>query len=513
MAITMMGIGHASSGGISIPSNGLVFDLHANDAVGTNNEEITAWPARVGVAMTSSSNNPYLANCAFVGSPGVKFAKGEVARYSDASFEIVGDLSVYYLWSEIRHNHWSGVGQMSVTISSDANKLYDNRIDVQQLDTFHEYASGSNEGPTAIPELRFPHEPSVFGMRRNTSTKVIDFEIRNDLYPSSSTTSAYANNPTGGGGSADILIGAFDTAASVSPIAGILGRMLVYNRRLGDAEHDMVMKTLHSYGPEPFSLGTQSGSWAATAGSQQGCVTDGTHIWMSVDNVIEKFTVAGSSVESVTDNPGLTSWGDLEIYGDLIYAVRYSASASNAIYSFDKDDLASGSTLVKTLSDVPDTGVNGLIRLSDGRWLVCHTGGSSSAWAKKHRMYILTSSFVYESTIEIPVIQQAGIQSITRADDGDFYWSMHGSSTDVIGTSIHRGRLVSDEIYCMFSIHTALNVGAICHDGVGTLYLLERDGSTARVFNSFSTTDSGSLLRDRSGNAMYDRAGNPITVR
>lgn len=236
-----------------------------------------------------------------------------------------------------------------------------------------------------------------------------------------------------------------------------------------------------------FTIGAEQSAFSpgSNVDTFQGGISNGTHIWLVGSQKIAKYTVAGTLVETVTSSPALTSWGDACLYNGRLYVVRFSDSAANRIYSFDPDDLAATPVLEKELTEITEYGLNGIHRMSDGRWLVGLTNSTVSA-NKVNKLHILNSSFVLERTLTVPIFESVGIQSIAETDGG-LYLSGHDYN-NVGPTRIWRVSLNEPVITVEAIAIRTERIGAIVWDPTGKeLAFLRRDNSQVS-FRAFTET-------------------------
>ena len=230
---------------------GLVLYVLDDDAVGTNNEAITAWPARVGVDMSSGPNNPYLVRNAFGPYAGMKFAKGEVATFDAAALRITGDISVYSVWSTVKYHHQFTTGNLYSTGDSTdgdgaVNKIYDVRITRGDMFGFWEFGTGSNEG-LHDSMLPVPFSPMISGMRRDVSADQVTYRVDGN-----ENTVNYTHDPSGGSAS-EFYIGA-NSADPGLALGGILAELMIFDRKLTDLE-DAAIQSITAVGNNIYFTG------------------------------------------------------------------------------------------------------------------------------------------------------------------------------------------------------------------------------------------------------------------
>ncbi len=180
------------------------------------------------------------------------------------------------------------------------------------------------------------------------------------------------------------------------------------------------------------------------------------------------------------DGIGLTSWGGSYVYNDELYLVRFSSSQASRIYKIDSTDFSSAPTLEKTLSDLPQNGVNGLVRLPNGKWICGFT--SSGDVKQDNQLYILNSSFNHETTIDYAGTQEFGIQDLTIGPNGEIYASGHGDNdeTDLFRFRYDGSTLIQE---WQFRFSNLSNQGMAYANGV--FYTATRDtGPAMTVINA-----------------------------
>ena len=232
---------------------------------------------------------------------------------------------------------------------------------------------------------------------------------------------------------------------------------------------------VRNYGAFSLSASASSFSVSADVGSPQACYCDGVNVWMLGNTKIAKYTTAGTLVEGANHSGGLTSWGGAHIYDGRLYAVQFSESLTNKIFSFDPDDLATAPTLEKDLSDIPSNGCNGLHRLADGTWLMGKTNSSVDI-NKQNLIYQMDSSFNFIRQIEVPIAESYGIQEITETDVGLY---INGHSVTGSSTKIWRIRLDDNLCSVEQATNRSQNVGCIAYNPLSGEFIIgNRTGNT-----------------------------------
>lgn len=465
--------------------DGLVAQYQANDVTGSHGDLVSTWTPETGPAVTASgTDRPTLMLRAFRSHNGIAFfgTQGMGDGGTNASLVVTGDVSVYFFGqTDVRYaeadndNIFSVGGDYSSDVEAE-NRIYDLRYNNLSLSSFWEGTGGVNE--VVDSTLDMSTGPKVVALRRDDSENESEYRIDD-----TTATVAFTNSATGGT-PGEIYLGCYVNGTLLQGLHGMFAEFLVYNRRLTDAEDSQVRSYLNSRYRSTYSLSAEVSSIDLTSqlnlGTEQCLFSDGTNLWVADSDEVSRWTVGGSHEETVTSTPALTSWGGMHLYDGTLYMIRFSESVASRIYSFDPQDLASGATLVKTLSDLPTNGVNGLHRMSDGRWLTALTNSTSDE-EKTNQIYILNSSFELEKTCTVPIIEDIGLQSIAEASDGTFFVSGH-DDPDADTAPVWRLRLTSsDEFEVLDQQEISEQIGGIAIEG-STFWLCERATGFAREY-------------------------------
>lgn len=233
-----------------------------------------------------------------------------------------------------------------------------------------------------------------------------------------------------------------------------------------------------------FTLDSASSTFAlgSNIDGVQACDCDGTHVWFFGNTKVAKFTVGGTLVEGVTSSGGLTSWGGAHLYNGRLYAVQFSESVTNKVYSFDPDDLATAPTLEKELTEITTLGCNGLHRLDDGTWLTGFTNSTLDI-DKANTLYQLDASFVLIREIAVPIAEMYGIQEITETPAGLY---INGHSATGATTKMWRIRIDNNVCRVVHAVERSQNIGCVGYDPTSREFIIGNRDATTCDFHPIS---------------------------
>ncbi len=417
--------------------DGTMYTTDTGTATPANAEDVGTWEDEVEdfqLVQATASRRPRYYDYVIGGKPGVTFFGDQfdtIIRSSSAK-AITGDMTIA-VYTTTPHTRRSSstanIVQHGDGESTATQEVYDYRyIGSSDKDAgwFHEHSGGSNV--IVQSTISAPLYPFSGIARRDVTLNDIDFDV------DGSTNNQSYGNDTSGGGSGMLALGCFQFGGSfANAFHGWIMEVAIYDRRLTDQEVvDLQRYFVARYEQRRFSLSEDS-TWALSDTSNvQSIDTDGTYIWVTHDDDIYRYNVSGGTAldsrDTSGDGIGLTSWGGSYVYNDELYLVRFSSSQASRIYKIDSTDFSSAPTLEKTLSDLPQNGVNGLVRLPNGKWICGFT--SSGDVKQDNQLYILNSSFNHETTIDYAGTQEFGIQDLTIGPNGEIYASGHGDNDE-----------------------------------------------------------------------------------
>lgn len=456
--------------------------MNGSDIAPARGDTVKSWTELVSSLVCSQATDgdrPRYYDGLVGGKPGVQFfsvsGDGRVLQ-SASSLVRTGDMTIAVYCSDVEYWHHTTSGSfISHGLSAgaeveDENETYDLRCQAGVVAEFHENGVGVNNFATStiVPESR----PGLVVARRTVSTKTVEFDsVENN------DSDTYTNDPTGGT-SGRLALGAFSKLdGAINPMTGNLLEVVVYDAVLTDeAIAQLKAYFANEYEQRNFTLTDAGGEFTISA-DPQSVATDGSEIWVAFSDRLERFNLTGTSQDSrdTTGTP-LTSWGGCYLDASTWYLVRFDTASSSRIYSIDSTDLSGGSlTLVKTLSDLPHNGVNGITKNTDGDWLVGRTDAADIT--KDHKIYRLNSSFEHQATYHVPVMDTLGIQSLTFGPSGELYANVHDiESPDK--TTVYRLRWTGSDVFIDWHLTLPLRVAGIVWDETNSvLYAATREGT------------------------------------